>query len=195
MGKPRRPRGGRPAGSPQPLRKAPAPAETRPAPIAEDAPAPASDVSVETHERQAEPAQAAPAATAPVLPETASEVQTEVQTEVPADGPTETAAQPVSEAGAAADIALPPVPDAVDVPDRIVFTPDRFDVVEIGSTIARYVRGEGEAALAHLMALSGARSPAEVIRLQVGEVQRAADASLTCWVTVIGQTSRVVAYR
>ncbi len=191
MGKPRRPRGGRPAGSPQPLRKAPAPAETRPAPIAEDAPAPASDVSVETHEPQAEPAQAAPAATAPVLPETASEVQTEV----PADGPTETAAQPVPEAGAAADIAVPPVPDAVDVPDRIVFTPDRFDVVEIGSTIARYVRGEGEAALAHLRALSGARSPAEVIRLQVGEVQRAADASLTCWVTVIGQTSRVVAYR
>ncbi|WP_426314029.1 hypothetical protein ACN9MF_22505 [Methylobacterium fujisawaense] len=187
MGKPRRPRGGRPAGSPQPLRKAPAPAEIRPAPIAEDAPAPASDFSVETHEPQAEPAQAAPAAITPILPETASEV--------PADGPTETAAQAVPEAGAAADIAVPPVPDAVGVPDRIVFTPDRFDVVEIGSTIARYVRGEGEAALAHLRALSGARSPAEVIRLQVGEVQRAADASLTCWVTVIGQTSRVVAYR
>jgi hypothetical protein len=57
------------------------------------------------------------------------------------------------------------------------------------------VRGEGEAALAHLRALSGARSPADVIRLQVGEVQRAADASLTCWVTVVGKASRVVAFR
>uniref|UniRef100_UPI001FCB4859 hypothetical protein n=1 Tax=Methylobacterium sp. B34 TaxID=95563 RepID=UPI001FCB4859 len=83
------------------------------------------------------------------------------------------------------DIAPPPVPGPglAAAANRISFTPDRLDVVEIGSIIARYVRGEGEAAVAHLRALSGARSPADVIRLQVGEVQRAADASLTCWVT------------
>ncbi|MGU3465045.1 hypothetical protein ACLBXO_09325 [Methylobacterium sp. C33D] len=106
-----------------------------------------------------------------------------------------------SEAGtaAASDIALAPAaiagPGLAAAANRIVFAPDRLDVVEIGSIIARYVRGESEAAVAHLRALSGARSPADVIRLQVGEVQRAADASLTCWVTVVGQTSRVVAYR
>ncbi|WP_331314752.1 hypothetical protein [Methylobacterium mesophilicum] len=101
--------------------------------------------------------------------------------------------------GAASDIALAPAaiagPGLATAANRIVFAPDRLDVVEIGSIIARYVRGESEAAVAHLRALSGARSPADVIRLQVGEVQRAADASLTCWVTVVGQTSRVVAYR
>ncbi|MGU3420647.1 hypothetical protein [Methylobacterium sp. D54C] len=130
--------------------------------------------------------------------------------DVPSD-PVATAATTTSEAefearseaesgtGAVIDIAPPPVPGAglglAAAANRISFTPDRLDVVEIGSIIARYVRGEGEAAVAHLRALSGARSPADVIRLQVGEVQRAADASLTCWVTVVGQASRVVAYR
>ncbi|WP_331326893.1 phasin family protein [Methylobacterium fujisawaense] len=130
--------------------------------------------------------------------------------DVPSD-PVATAAATTSEAefearseaesgtGAVIDIAPRPVPGAgpglVAAANRISFTPDRLDVVEIGSIIARYVRGEGEAAVAHLRALSGARSPADVIRLQVGEVQRAADASLTCWVTVVGQASRVVAYR
>ncbi len=78
---------------------------------------------------------------------------------------------------------------------RFLFAPDRLDIVEISSTIARYVRGESEAAFAHLRALSGARTPADLIRLQVEEVQRAADASLSCWVTVIGKASRVVAFR
>ena len=39
-------------------------------------------------------------------------------------------------------------------------------------------------------ALSGARSPADVIRLQVGETQRAADASLTCWGSTRDRTRR-----
>ncbi len=68
-------------------------------------------------------------------------------------------------------------------------------MVEIGSTIAQYMRGEGEAALAHVRALTDARTPADLIRLQVGEVQRAADASLSCWVSVIGKASRLVAFR
>jgi hypothetical protein len=100
--------------------------------------------------------------------------------------------------------AVPP-PDLVPAPmpraagpsalNRIVFAPDRIDMIEIGSTIARYMRSEGEAALAHFRALSDVRTPADLIRLQVGEVQRAADASLTCWVTVVGKASRVVAFR
>lgn len=200
MGKPRRPRS-RPAGTPQPLQDASAPPEIQAAaaPIAAD-----------------EPAQAPATAPAPAPDHFAEAVRTGAETapdgavDVPPD-PVATAAATTSEAefearseaesgtGAVIDIAPPPVPGAgpgrAAAANRISFTPDRLDVVEIGSIIARYVRGEGEAAVAHLRALSGARSPADVIRLQVGEVQRAADASLTCWVTVLGQASRVVAYR
>ena len=78
---------------------------------------------------------------------------------------------------------------------RIVFAPDRVDMLEIGTTIARYMRSESEAALAHLRALSDVRTPADLVRLQVGEVQRAADASLSCWVTVVSKASRVMAFR
>ena len=74
------------------------------------------------------------------------------------------------------------------------FAPERFDVVGIGSTIAHYVRGEGEAAVAHIRALTDANSPAELVRLQMGEVQRAADASLTCWTSVVWKASRVIAF-
>ncbi|WP_091680996.1 hypothetical protein [Methylobacterium sp. 275MFSha3.1] len=163
-----------------------------------------------------EPAQAPATAPAPAPDHFAEAVRTGAETapdgavDVPPD-PVATAAATTSEAEfearseaesgdeAVIDIAPPPVPGAgpgrAAAANRISFTPDRLDVVEIGSIIARYVRGEGEAAVAHLRALSGARSPADVIRLQVGEVQRAADACLTCWVTVVGQASRVVAYR
>ncbi|MCJ2066502.1 hypothetical protein MKK63_27970 [Methylobacterium sp. J-088] len=79
--------------------------------------------------------------------------------------------------------------------NRFAFAPDRIDMIEIGSTIARYMQGEGTAALEHFRALSDVRTPADLIRLQVGEAQRAADASLTCWVTVMGKASRVVAFR
>lgn len=65
----------------------------------------------------------------------------------------------------------------------------------IGTTIAQYMQGEGEAALAHIRALSQAGSPTELIRLQMGELQRAADASLTCWSAVFRQASRLVAFR
>ncbi|MGH1570606.1 hypothetical protein ACRAWG_07970 [Methylobacterium sp. P31] len=98
--------------------------------------------------------------------------------------------------GIAAVLPVAVAPQMVAPParDRILFAPGRLDIIEIGSTIARYVRGEGEAAIAHLRALRDARSPADVIRLQAGEVQRAADASLSCWVTVVSKASRVVAF-
>ncbi len=78
---------------------------------------------------------------------------------------------------------------------RIAFAPERVDLPGIGATITGYVRGEGEAAAAHLRALAGVRSPAELIRLQVGEIQRAADASLTCWSTLARKAGRAFAYR
>jgi hypothetical protein len=86
-------------------------------------------------------------------------------------------------------------PAGVASPSRAGFVPDRSDSLGIGSTIAHYMRGEGEAALAHLRALSDAGSPSELMRLQMGEVQRAADASLTCWSDVIRKASRIVAFR
>lgn len=220
MGKPRRPRS-RPAGTPQPLQDASAPPEIQAAaaPIAADepaqapatAPAPAPDQSPDhSAEANRTGAETVDAVMTAAVPGGASEAAAETAPDSAVDVPSDqeaTAAATTSEAEfeadsgdeAVIDIAPPPVPGAgpgrAAAANRISFTPDRLDVVEIGSIIARYVRGEGEAAVAHLRALSGARSPADVIRLQVGEVQRAADASLTCWVTVVGQASRVVAYR
>ena len=207
MGKPRRPRS-RPAGTPQPLQDASAAPEIQAAdpPVAADQPDPATDRPVEA---AAPPAEALmPEALMPeVTPEVTPDAGSDIAGETAPDGTVGASSDPVTEAAdgtvagaeAAIDVALPPVtaagPGRAAAANRIVFTPDRLDVAEIGSIIARYVRGEGEAAVAHLRALSGARSPADLIRLQVGEVQRAADASLTCWVTVVGQASRVVAYR
>ena len=197
MGKPRRPRS-RPAGTPQPLQDASAAPEIQAAdpPVAADQPDPATDRPVEA---AAPPAEALmPEALMPeVTPEVTPDAGSDIAGGTVTDGTVGASSDPVTEA--AIDVALPPVtaagPGRAAAANRIVFTPDRLDVAEIGSIIARYVRGEGEAAVAHLRALSGARSPADLIRLQVGEVQRAADASLTCWVTVVGQASRVVAYR
>lgn len=220
MGKPRRPRS-RPAGTRQPLQDASAPPEIQAAaaPIVADepdqapatAPAPAPDQSPD-HSAEAvrTGAETVDAVMTAAVPGGASKAAAETAPDSAVDVPSDqeaTAAATTSEAEfeaesgdeAVIDIAPPAVPGAgpglAAAANRISFTPDRLDVVEIGSIIARYVRGEGEAAVAHLRALSGARSPADVIRLQVGEVQRAADASLTCWVTVVGQASRVVAYR
>jgi len=89
----------------------------------------------------------------------------------------------------------PVVNDTVAAAGQAEFASDRRDSVGIGSTIARYMRGEGKAALAHLNALSEAGSPTELMRLQMSEVQRAADASLTCWSDVIRKASRIVPFR
>ncbi len=197
MGKPRRPRS-RPAGTPQPLQDASAAPEIQAAdpPVAADQPDPATDRPVEA---AAPPAEVTPEVTPDAGADIAGETAPDGTVGASSDPVTEAADGTVAGAEAAIDVALPPVtaagPGRAAAANRIVFTPDRLDVAEIGSIIARYVRGEGEAAVAHLRALSGARSPADLIRLQVGEVQRAADASLTCWVTVVGQASRVVAYR
>src|SRR4051794_1455940 len=45
-------------------------------------------------------------------------------------------------------------------------------------TVWSYLRQEGEAALAHLRALSGAKSPAQLMELQASEMARALGAAL-----------------
>lgn len=66
------------------------------------------------------------------------------------------------------------------VPD-FGFTNSSTPLSEIGRTMSDFVKGESDAALSHLWALSQARSPVDAIRLQVGEFQRAANASMNCF--------------
>ncbi|MFD0934182.1 phasin family protein, partial [Methylobacterium trifolii] len=70
-----------------------------------------------------------------------------------------------------------------------------FDVEGIGARFASYVRDESAAAFSHMRALGSAKTPADLIRLQVSEMQRAADASLTCWSDIARKASRLVEFR
>lgn len=61
---------------------------------------------------------------------------------------------------------------------------------EANATVLTYLRGEGTAALAHWQALSRAKTPADAIRIQVDEMQRAADASLSCFAALAKRAGR-----
>lgn len=222
MAKPRRPKGGRSNWQPKPPLDAgiSAPTEPRleeaavpdaapsPTGFADAEPVPAAAPEAASVAPAGQEAQAAPAEPEAETPDSAVDVVNPDAADRGGDAhrehPDEHRAAEHAEPEMAFDAAPPPdlapvpvMPRAAEpsVVNRIAFAPDRIDMTEIGSTIARYVQGEGAAALAHFRALSDARTPADLIRLQVGEVQRAADASLTCWVTVIGKASRVVAFR
>lgn len=216
MGKPRRPKTSRPNWQPKPPldTEIPAPPESM-----SEVPADESDVSVAALSR------AAFAETEPVLasaPEADSLAQAEPESDLAdriahavsppeadrdAEAPHDIPGEPRADDGAdpeterhavpAPDL-VPAVVQSVAEPsalNRLMFAPDRVDMIEIGSTIARYMQDEGVAALAHFRALSDVRTPADLIRLNVNEAQRAADASLSCWVTVMGKASRAVAFR
>ena len=71
----------------------------------------------------------------------------------------------------------------------------RQDLEGLGETLFAFMRDEGSAVLTHLNALKDARSPADAIRLQVNEMQRVADASLTCWSELARRATRIVAQR
>lgn len=73
---------------------------------------------------------------------------------------------------------------------RFAFVPAFEPLNEINATLFAFARGEGEAAVAHFQALTKAKSPAEAIRLQVSEFQRAADASLTCFSHILRSANR-----
>ena len=85
-----------------------------------------------------------------------------------------------------------PIPAAA--PSLPPMTP-RLSAESFGSTVMNYFIGEGEAIASHWRALAGARSMAEIVRLQIGEFQRAADATLTCWGVLTLAAGRTVATR
>ena len=64
-------------------------------------------------------------------------------------------------------------------------------LAEINATLVSFARTEGEAALAHLGALSKASSPADALRLQLGEFQRVADSSLSCFGSLLRAAARL----
>ena len=65
----------------------------------------------------------------------------------------------------------------------------------IGTTVMNYFIGEGEAFAAHMRALAGARTMADYVRIQIGEFQRAADSTLTCWGLLTMSASRTFSAR
>lgn len=100
--------------------------------------------------------------------------------------PTPVAAQASAEAVPALS---GPANDAGPVP-LLAATP--LALSEMNAALLRFARGEGEAALAHVRALARARSPGELVQLQIGEVQRAANASLLCWGELARSAGRLV---
>ncbi len=97
-----------------------------------------------------------------------------------------------------------PLPEALpeSVGDHPAPAPSRPDIAatphsvgHFGTTVMNYVIGEGEAFAAHMRALAGARSMADFVRLQIGEFQRAADATLTCWGILALSASRAASPR
>ncbi len=71
-------------------------------------------------------------------------------------------------------------------------SPRLLGAESLGITVMNYFIGEGEAFAAHMRALAGARSMADFVRLQIGEFQRAADSTLTCWGMLAISASRTV---
>lgn len=136
------------------------------------------------------PSEAAPspneAAQEPVEPEAASsEAPAAFQDLSPAfiDPPAEVLPAPVE---AIAEIM--PVPAAAIAST----SPRLLNAESFGTTVMNYFIGEGEAFAAHMRALAGARSMADFVRLQIGEFQRAADSTLTCWGMLTVSATRTV---
>ncbi|WP_238310039.1 Phasin [Methylobacterium organophilum] len=123
-----------------------------------------------------------------------AEAVTEIATEAVAEAVPEQPPVPVAE-GAPVAAASPEAPAAKPTSffrasATFGFVPSLAPLNEINATLVAYARNEGAAALAHIQALSKATSPAEVIRLQVDELQRVADASLTCISDIVRSANR-----
>jgi len=186
-------------GEPAPVVTASAPATTEPAPAATEPPDRVADLTVVPEET------AAPAAGVQETLEAATDaVETVVRT-LPA-----TMAEPLPAAmsaregspasfGTTAERALSPRISEGRISEGRI-SEGRISGVrisgvmgelgEVNTTVLSYLRGEGAAALAHWQALSGAKNPADAIRLQVSEMQRAADASLSCFAALARRASR-----
>lgn len=137
------------------------------------------------------------AALARAEPEPAAEPVTEpAELPVPAAEPVADEAGPSASAPQALAVEVP-APDAPPAVPVSVGFPRRAETIraatplsEINATLVSFVRSEGQAALAHLDALSKATSPADAVRLQFSEIQRAADASLTCFGALLRTANR-----
>jgi hypothetical protein len=67
------------------------------------------------------------------------------------------------------------------------------EITAANDTLTTYVRNESIATFAHWRALSTAKNPADALRLQVTELQRAADASLSCIASLARRAGRIAA--
>lgn len=76
---------------------------------------------------------------------------------------------------------------------RIIVELALTEIRAANDTVMTYVRNEGIATVAHWQALATAKTPADAIRLHVTEMQRAADASLSCIVSLTRRAGRIAA--
>ena len=141
-------------------------------------------------------APAAAPAPEPVVPEAAEAVAETVETAVEAAN--DTLAQTLAETALLPGLAetkpskgSAPRSHSVHIGASFAFVPSFAPITEINAKLFAFARGEGEAALAHIQALARAKSPAEALRLQVTEMQRAADASLTCFSEIVRSANRL----
>jgi hypothetical protein len=84
----------------------------------------------------------------------------------------------------------PAAPPRLPLPTRGSALDAMSEFTEVNATLVAFLQGEGQAAISHFRALATAKTPADAIRLQVGEMQRAADASLTCFSVLARRATR-----
>lgn len=187
MSKPRRPRHARPVNKSRPAESSAVESgaiETNPTPDGAEAPSAGQDPVIEGNQHPAMSAEHDVEA-APSVAAFAQSAETDVAV------PLEAAAdeEPALETGPAATVVVAAAPNARPLASA------QIKAESFGITVMNYVVGEGEAFAAHMRALAGARSMAELVRLQIGEFQRAADATLTCWGMLTVSASRTAAFR
>lgn len=117
--------------------------------------------------------------------------------------PIDMPAAPHDTAPIAVEAAEPPLParpivvpqPLAEVPDAAVASKPMLDAVteftQANAALVAFLQSESRATLTHWRALAAAKSPADAIRLQVGEMQRAADASLTCFSVLAKRATRL----
>ncbi|ACB80342.1 conserved hypothetical protein [Methylorubrum populi BJ001] len=134
-----------------------------------------------------EPTETVAAAAEAVVTETGDLIETQAEVLAVAAPPVPAALTPSENAGSDAKSRTHSVRIGAD----FAFVPTFAPLTEINAKLFAFARGESEAALAHFQALVRAKSPAEAIRLQVTEMQRAADASLTCFSEIVRSANRL----
>ncbi|GJE16808.1 hypothetical protein [Methylobacterium marchantiae] len=107
--------------------------------------------------------------------------------------PDESTAQPDSLLPAEIESAIASAQAVAPQQQRVVAVSALSEITAANDTLAAYLRNESLATFAHWGALSSAKNPADAIRLQVNEMQRAADASLSCIASLARRAGRIAA--